>query len=72
MRIETGRLRLREMTEADFHAFLRICAVRDWTFRNLPFGEIYSYMNQANEPSSAAARSYGCHWQRIIWMKTAP
>ena len=35
-------------------------AVRDWTFRNLPFGEIYSYMKYTNEPSAMTARSWGC------------
>lgn len=27
-------------------------AVRDWTFYNTPFNEIYSYMNHTNEPSA--------------------
>ena len=35
-------------------------AVRDWTFNNTPFNIIYSYMNNANIPSSQTAISYGC------------
>lgn len=35
-------------------------AVRDWTFENTPFKEIYSYMKSANEPSAKTAVSYGC------------
>ncbi len=35
-------------------------AVRDWTFGNLPFGEIYSYMKYTNEPSAMTAISWGC------------
>ena len=35
-------------------------AVRDWTFENTPFREIYSYMTYANEPSARTAMSYGC------------
>ena len=35
-------------------------AVRDWTFENLPFGAVYSYMNNRNEPSARTAMSYGC------------
>lgn len=27
-------------------------AVRDWTFQNTPFQEIYSYMKYTNEPSA--------------------
>lgn len=36
-------------------------AVRDWTFRNTPFGEIYSYMKDTNTPSFQCALSWGCH-----------
>lgn len=36
-------------------------AVRDWTFENTPFREIYSYMKSTNEPSARTAMSYGCH-----------
>lgn len=36
------------------------CAVRDWTFENTPFEEIYSYMKYTNVPSSRTAMSYGC------------
>lgn len=36
-------------------------AVRDWTFRNTPFGEIYSYMKDTNMPSFQCALSWGCH-----------
>lgn len=36
-------------------------AVRDWTFRNTPFGEICSYMKYTNEPSFRCALSWGCH-----------
>ena len=35
-------------------------AVRDWTFENLPFGAVYSYMKYTNEPSARTAMSYGC------------
>lgn len=35
-------------------------AVRDWTFRNTPFQEIYSYMKYTNEPSFKCAISWGC------------
>lgn len=35
-------------------------AVRDWTFQNTPFNEIYSYMKYTNEPSCKAAISWGC------------
>ena len=34
--------------------------VRDWTFQNTPFNEIYSYMKYTNEPSCKAAISWGC------------
>ena len=36
-------------------------AVRDWTFRTLPFNEIYSYMTSGNGPSQMTAVSWGCH-----------
>ena len=36
-------------------------AVRDWTFNNTPFNEIYSYMKYTNEPSAKSAISWGCH-----------
>jgi len=35
-------------------------AVRDWTFKNTPFLEIYSYMKYTNIPSMRTAQSYGC------------
>lgn len=35
-------------------------AVRDWTFKNTSFQEIYSYMKYTNEPSAKTAVSYGC------------
>lgn len=35
-------------------------AVRDWTFHNTPFHEIYSYMKYTNEPSAKTAMSWGC------------
>ena len=35
-------------------------AVRDWTFENTPFNEIYSYMKSANIPSRRTAASWGC------------
>lgn len=35
-------------------------AVRDWTFANTPFNEIYSYMKYTNAPSAATAMSWGC------------
>lgn len=34
-------------------------AVRDWTFENLPFGELYSYMSGDNLPSQRTAMSCG-------------
>ena len=36
-------------------------AVRDWTFENTPFREIYSYMKYTNIPSARSAMSWGCH-----------
>ena len=36
------------------------CAVRDWTFDNTGFDEVYSYMPSANIPSQKTAMSYGC------------
>ncbi len=36
-------------------------AVRDWTFENTPFKQIYSYMKYTNEPSAKSAVSWGCH-----------
>ena len=36
-------------------------AVRDYAFFNLPFGELYSYMENSNEGSVRTALSYGCH-----------
>lgn len=35
-------------------------AVRDWAFRNTPFGILYSYMKYTNEPSCKTAMAYGC------------
>ena len=35
-------------------------AVRDWTFQNTPFNEVYSYMKYTNAPSCKTAISYGC------------
>lgn len=37
-------------------------AVRDWTFKNTPFKEIYSYMKYTNEASAKCAQSWGCHF----------
>lgn len=37
-------------------------AVRDWTFNNTPFKEIYSYMKYTNEASAKCAQSWGCHF----------
>ena len=34
-------------------------AVRDWGFRHLDCGALYSYMNETNLPSAATARSLG-------------
>lgn len=34
--------------------------VRDWTFQNTPFQEIYSYMKYTNEPSMKSAQAWGC------------
>lgn len=34
--------------------------VRDWTFRNTPFGIVYSYMKADNLPSAGTAMAYGC------------
>lgn len=36
-------------------------AVRDWTFNNTTFKEIYSYMKYINVPSAKSAMSWGCH-----------
>ena len=36
-------------------------AVRDWTFQNTPFREIYSYMKDTNYPSAKTAMAWGCH-----------
>lgn len=36
-------------------------AVRNWTFENTPFKQIYSYMKYTNEPSVRSAISWGCH-----------
>lgn len=38
-------------------------AVRDWTFCNTPFGQVYSYMKAENEASAATARAYGCRYE---------
>lgn len=35
-------------------------AVRDWTFNNTPFNEIYSYMKYTNTPSAKTAEAWGC------------
>ncbi|MBR4554181.1 MAG: GNAT family N-acetyltransferase [Ruminococcus sp.] len=35
-------------------------AVCNWTFENLPFGSVYSYMKHTNEPSAKTAMAYGC------------
>ena len=35
-------------------------AVRDWTFVNTPFNEVYSYMKHTNVPSAMTAVSWGC------------
>lgn len=35
-------------------------AVRDWTFENTPFLELYSYMTYSSEPSAKTAMVYGC------------
>lgn len=36
-------------------------AVRDWTFQNTPFLQVFSYMKYSNEPSAKSAVSWGCH-----------
>ncbi len=36
-------------------------AVRDWTFKNTPFQQIYSEMKYTKEPSVGTAISWGCH-----------
>lgn len=36
-------------------------AVRNWSFANTPFNEIYSYMKKSNTPSAKCAESWGCH-----------
>ncbi len=38
------------------------CAVRDWTFENTSYNEIYSYMKYTNEASARTALSYGCRF----------
>jgi RimJ/RimL family protein N-acetyltransferase len=35
-------------------------AVRDWTFNNTPFNNVYSYMKYTNVPSCKTAISWGC------------
>ena len=35
-------------------------AVRDWTFENTPFQQVYSYMKYTNVPSAQCAMSWGC------------
>ncbi len=37
-------------------------AVRDWTFENTPFNQIFSYMKYTNEPSARTAVSWGCRF----------
>ncbi len=37
-------------------------AVLDWTFRNTPFGTVYSYMKKVNAASSATARANDMHF----------
>lgn len=37
-------------------------AVKDWTFKNTPFKEIYSYMKSSNIPSVKCAESWGCNF----------
>lgn len=37
-------------------------AVLDWTFRNTPFGRVYSYMKKVNAASSATARANDMHF----------
>lgn len=37
-------------------------AVLDWTFRNTPFGTVYSYMKKENAASSATARANDMHF----------
>ena len=37
-------------------------AVLDWTFRNTPFGMVYSYMKKENAASSATARANDMHF----------
>ncbi len=34
-------------------------AVRDWTFENTPFSQVFTYMKKTNSPSSATAKSIG-------------
>lgn len=36
-------------------------AVRDWTFKNTPFQQIFSYMKYTNKPSAKTAVSWECH-----------
>lgn len=37
-------------------------AVRDWTFENTPFRQVFSYMKKTNIPSSATAESIGMRY----------
>ena len=37
-------------------------AVRDWTFANTPFQQVFSYMAATNIPSQRTAAAYGAHW----------
>lgn len=62
---ETKRLFLREMVPEDHAALYKEAAnaVRDRTFENTPFCEVYSYMKSDNIPSSATAVSIGMSFQ---------
>lgn len=35
-------------------------AVRDWTFNDMPFNMLYSYMKDTNAASCKTAISFGC------------
>jgi len=41
-------------------------AVRDWTFMNMPFNIVYSYMKYTNVPSYRTAIAYGCHLVDVL------
>ena len=54
--------RIRADKQRKSYASEAAIAVRDWTFANTPFQEIYSYMTAENEAFARTAMSYGCQF----------